>query len=224
MQAIDVPSPFGIYGEETSHKPSNDIVTAPRRLHKDNVQRTDFMAPGKRPLAVDEERTMPPKKLRGNEHYNSHARDPKPKVSPTAAPKLLAQNADLYLGLPCMDCGEDVGHKWDCHIGSTLNLALFSYKSADNITDIKPARNLTSLDYRKFFELTEQFDPGPRATHQTPLEAAPDDPEIAILGMADVIRNEYSYKRDPELHSLPDATMILLWAFKATPTMELIRE
>jgi hypothetical protein len=127
-QAIDVSNPFGIHGTETIHKPDNDLVTSPHRLHKVNVQRTVFTAPRKRPLKLDEDGMMLSKKLRDNDHYDSHARDPKPKVPPTAAAEPLAQNADLYHGLPCMDCGEDVGHKSDCHIGSRLTLASLSYK------------------------------------------------------------------------------------------------
>jgi len=41
--------------------------------------------------------------------------------------------------------------------------------------------------------------------------------------MAEVIRNEASYKDDPELHVLPDDLMIMLWAFKTAPGVEVIK-
>ncbi|KAL1793727.1 hypothetical protein ACET3X_008709 [Alternaria dauci] len=102
--------------------------------------------------------------------------------------------------LPCMDCGEFDGHTWDCHLGN-----------------IQPMQNLTILDYRTLTEAVEMFDPGPRKFHfDLHPEPEPEDGPTMIRGMAEVIRNEDSYKNDEELHSLPDGLMILVWGFKAT--------
>ncbi|CAO2649645.1 Nn.00g070300.m01.CDS01 [Neocucurbitaria sp. VM-36] len=116
------------------------------------------------------------------------------------------QASDIYSMLPCMDCGEDDGHKWDCHIGN-----------------IKPMDRLTALDYRNLAEAVERFDPGPWTTHFNQFrEAAPEDPEEQIRGMAEVIRNEDSYKNDTQLHGLSDDTMIMLWALKTSAGAEVI--
>jgi hypothetical protein len=40
--------------------------------------------------------------------------------------------------------------------------------------------------------------------------------------MAEVVRQEDSYKEDVELHGLPDDLMILLWAFKTSGGVEVI--
>ncbi|KAJ6198550.1 hypothetical protein J3E72DRAFT_374549 [Bipolaris maydis] len=108
--------------------------------------------------------------------------------------------------LPCIDCGDDDGHTNDCHIGN-LNFN----------------ENLTMLDYRILADIVEQFDPGPWTTHFDPYpEREPEDPQVQIAGIAEVIRNEDSYKDDSELHGLPDEYMIILWAFKTSDNVEVI--
>ena len=81
-------------------------------------------------------------------------------------------------------------------------------------TDLKPILNLTFLDYRSIADSVERFDPGPWTTHfdMSP-DPEPEDPATRLKGMAEVVRNEDSYKTNPELHELPDDLMVLLWAF-----------
>ncbi|EUC33919.1 hypothetical protein COCCADRAFT_94777 [Bipolaris zeicola 26-R-13] len=108
--------------------------------------------------------------------------------------------------LPCIDCGDNNGHARDCNIGN------LTFKE-----------HLTMLDYRVLADIVEQFDPGPWTTHFNPYrEPEPEDPRVQIAGMAEVIRNEDSYKNDPELHDLPDDLMIILWAFKTSDCVEVI--
>ncbi|KAH7345875.1 hypothetical protein BKA66DRAFT_576870 [Pyrenochaeta sp. MPI-SDFR-AT-0127] len=115
---------------------------------------------------------------------------------------------EAYSGLPCMDCELNVGHKWDCHIGN-----------------LKPMKNLTELDYRSLADAVERFDPGPWTTHFNLFpRTEPEEPAAQIEGMAAVIRDEASYKSDPELHVLPDEVMIMLWAFKVSPNVEVVEE
>lgn len=85
--------------------------------------------------------------------------------------------------------------------------------------------SLTVVDYRTFTDAVNRFDPGPWTTHfdQFP-EPEPEDPQTQIQGIAELIRNEDSYKNAPELHGLPDDTMIMLWAFKTSPGVEVIEE
>ncbi|KAF1850832.1 uncharacterized protein K460DRAFT_423380 [Cucurbitaria berberidis CBS 394.84] len=124
------------------------------------------------------------------------------------AEQLPHQASETYPGLPCMDCGKDEGHKWDCHIGN-----------------LEPMKNITILDYRNLSDAVQRFDPGPWTTHFNPAPAPePEDPETQMKGMAEFIRNEDSYKNDPDLHALPDDIMILLWAFKTSPGVDLIKE
>ncbi|KAH7386932.1 hypothetical protein DE146DRAFT_635705 [Phaeosphaeria sp. MPI-PUGE-AT-0046c] len=131
---------------------------------------------------------------------------------------------DMYPGLPCLDCGKESGHKLDCYIGSEL-IGVAMTTIANSATDLQPMENLTILDYRKFAESVELFDPGPWTTHQgPPPEPDPETAEEQIQGMAEVIRNEDSYKNDASLHSLPDEAMIMLWAFKTSPNVQLVDE
>jgi hypothetical protein len=84
-------------------------------------------------------------------------------------------------------------------------------------------QSLTTLDYRNLVESVERFDPGPWTTHQgIPPQSEPEDPLDQIRGMADVVRNEDGYKNDAELHSLPDGAMIMLWALKTSPDMQVV--
>ncbi|CAA9958152.1 hypothetical protein PTMSG1_01724 [Pyrenophora teres f. maculata] len=99
--------------------------------------------------------------------------------------------------LPCMDCGELERHTTDCHLAN-----------------LKPKDNLTMLDYRVLADAVERFDPGPWKTHFDQFPARePEDAATQIRGMAEIIRNEDSYKNNVELHRLPDDLMIMLWAF-----------
>jgi hypothetical protein len=132
---------------------------------------------------------------------------------------------DMYPGLPCMDCEEDIGHRWDCYVGSKLSTLLAHQSAADSSADFKPKENLTVLDYRALAESAALFDPGPWTTHQgPPPQPGPEDRLEQIRGMAEVIRNESSYKEDAQLHSLPDEAMIMLWAFKTSPNVEVVCE
>ncbi|KAF1946993.1 hypothetical protein EJ02DRAFT_449972 [Clathrospora elynae] len=107
-----------------------------------------------------------------------------------------------------MDCGEDDGHKWDCHIGN-----------------VKRMENLSVLDYNILADAVQRFDPGPWTTHfnQFP-EPESEDGETQVQEMAGVIRNEDSYKDDAELHILPNEAMIMLWAFKTADGVVVINE
>lgn len=84
---------------------------------------------------------------------------------------------------------------------------------------------MTVLDYRRLADAVERFDPGPWTTHFNPFPTPPpEESDTQISGMADVIRNEDSYKDDVELHGLPDSAMIVLWAFKTSPAVEVITQ
>ena len=95
---------------------------------------------------------------------------------------------------------------------------------ANILSDLKPQRRLTVLDHRNLADAVERFDPGPWTTHfDLYPEKDPEDPETQIRGMADIVRNETSYKNDPELHGLPDDFMILLWALKTSPGVTVLK-
>lgn len=86
-------------------------------------------------------------------------------------------------------------------------------------------KNLTMLDYRVLADCVKRFDPGPWTTHQgPPPEPEREHPEDEIRGMADIIRNEDTYKNDADLCLLPDNLMILVWAIKTAPNIEVIDE
>lgn len=47
---------------------------------------------------------------------------------------------------------------------------------------------------------------------------APPEPEPladTIAGMAEIVRKDKSYKKDPDLHGLPDQQMLLTWGLKS---------
>lgn len=89
---------------------------------------------------------------------------------------------------------------------------------------MKWMQNPTLLDYRTLTDAVEHFDPGPWTTHFDPPEPESEDAETQIRGMAEVIRNEDSYKNDQELHNLPDELMIILWAFKTSKGVRVVKE
>jgi len=87
----------------------------------------------------------------------------------------------------------------------------------------KPLNTLTILDYRDLTDAVHRFDPGPHTTHYVAApDPEPEDIETQILGMAEIIRNENSYKNDAELSNLPDAAMIFFWALKTSPNIEFL--
>jgi hypothetical protein len=173
----------------------------------------------KRPVEEDRNEVMQNKKLKGDtSHGDSQAPLPKQVQSSVSI-------TDICQDLPCMDCGEDVGHKSDCYIGSKLVGVLAMPAIANRVADLKPMENLTFLDYRTLADCARYHDPGPWTDHQgPPREPAREDPEIQLQGMADVIRNEECYKNDTELHSLPNDFMITLWALKTGSDTEVVCE
>jgi hypothetical protein len=93
--------------------------------------------------------------------------------------------------------------------------------------DLRPKSDLTVLDYRNLTESVMRFDPGPSSTHCNPSgpepeEREPEDPALDFKGMADIIKNEDSYKDDEALHALPDDLMMLQWAFKTSENVEIL--
>ncbi|KAH7074563.1 hypothetical protein BKA63DRAFT_470885 [Paraphoma chrysanthemicola] len=192
-------------GRTISSRPDPESRMSQPPVEQVTTPQTPSKSLRKRSVALTEDATRPHKKPKVIDHPMSQVDISDQNYPSPIAHGVVEKNTDMYLDLPCMDCGEDVGHKSDCHIGH-----------------LKPATNLSVLDYRKFSELTERFDPGPWTTHEVPAVSPSEDSEIAILGMADVIRNELSYKGDTELHPLPDAAMIMLWAFKTSPNIEIL--
>lgn len=74
-------------------------------------------------------------------------------------------------------------------------------------------------------DAVEQFDPGPWTVHfdQFP-EAEPEDMSVQIAGMAEIIRNEDSYKNDIKLHGLRDDHLVIIWALKMSEGIDVIDE
>jgi hypothetical protein len=67
--------------------------------------------PLKRSLVPSQSAPIQRKKLKGNDQEALPTTPSQEVLLPPASP-------DMDPGLPCIDCGEDTGHKWDCHIGS----------------------------------------------------------------------------------------------------------
>lgn len=81
------------------------------------------------------------------------------------------------------------------------------------------------LDHRSLADAVVRFDPGPWTSHYGPLASPePEDPAAQIAGIAAIVRNEESYKTDTGLHGLPDALLIMMWAFKTSAGVEILDE
>jgi hypothetical protein len=134
------------------------------------------------------------------------------KLSPAQPPSAPA-TFDPYPGLACMDCGEESGHTHQCHIASKLTQSHDIQTTAKHIADFLPSRPPNVLELRILADSTEFFDPGPWTTHQgPPPEPTPEDRAEEIRAMAEIVRNEPSYRNNPALHSLPDGLMVTFWA------------
>lgn len=69
---------------------------------------------------------------------------------------------------------------------------------------------------RAIAEAVERADPEKWRTHRGP----PPEPELEdhatkVKGLADIVRNEESYKTDPDLQGLPDDALVILWGLKS---------
>ncbi|RYO15457.1 hypothetical protein AA0111_g11692 [Alternaria arborescens] len=175
-----------------------------------------LMEPPDRPASVDNEhRQLPenkpsPQQELGQLNIGSPDVCGAEEVSRAQATEAVSESLRTYMedlnNLPCVDCGEYDGHTWDCHLGN-----------------IQPMQNLTMLDYRILAEAVNKFDPGPWTTHfETHPQPEVEDVETQIRGIAEVIRNEDSYKMDKELHNLSDEFMIMLWGFKTSDKVRVI--
>jgi hypothetical protein len=127
--------------------------------------------------------------------------------------QVFNQAVDMF---GCMDCGEPIGHKWSCNIGNIYMLPHPLPSSLTVTADIKPLTNPTALDLRTLSDAVTQFDPTPAKTshfNQFPTPP-PEGAEAQIKGMADIIRDEHSYKENSELAGLPDDVMVFIWALR----------
>lgn len=77
------------------------------------------------------------------------------------------------------------------------------------------------LQLRGMAALVEQFDPEPWRTHLgAPPTPPPEDHETKVAGMAEILRNEDSYKDDQDLQGLSDEALLFLWAFKTSDKID----
>ncbi|KAF2823895.1 hypothetical protein CC86DRAFT_61590 [Ophiobolus disseminans] len=182
------------------HKPSTpDLLNKKLQRHDIPTPAPNPANPLKRSLAPSNDKQLQPKKQKIHDQRDANDVISEPVQSPPEDP-------DMYPGLACMDCGEDVGHKWDCYIGN-----------------LKPLPKLTMLDYRNFADSVERFDPGPWTTHEPPqLQKEPEDPLLEIQGIAEFIRDQDTYKDDAALYALPNDLLILQWAFQTSPDVEMV--
>jgi hypothetical protein len=197
------------------------VVQHPQPANPKQTQEEEGQARSpKRSLEADTEQGQQAKRRKRGDYH-----DGTPEINPSVERSSPPTALDMYAELPCMDCGEMTGHKWDCHLGGHPLNNLTDAIDANEFTDIAPMKNLTVLDYRIFADSVEQLDPGPWTTHQgLAPEPEPEDPEAEIQGMAEIIRNEDTYMNDSNLHSLPDALMITLWALSTSPNSEVVYE
>ncbi|KAF2031443.1 hypothetical protein EK21DRAFT_88151 [Setomelanomma holmii] len=191
-----------------SHDSENTTSLGAKSPSQQEVERSkEPVASRKRPITSDGDVATSPKKPKGNDRHVSPVSFPVQKVPSLAGLVSTAEGHEVYLGIACMECGEELGHSGNCHVGNA-----------------ESPQNLTMLDYRNLADNAERFDPGPWTTHKSPAISEPQDADAAISGMASEIRNEDTYKSDPELHTLSDDHMIMLWAFKTSPDIEIIRD
>jgi hypothetical protein len=125
--------------------------------------------------------------------------------------------------LPCIDCGELEGHNYDCNIASTYCFHETTTKSTDKATGIMATEEgtINNLELQQIAEAVEYFDPERLREHQVPSQTQElEDYTTKVEGMAEVIRNEDSYKNDVELHKLSDDALLVCWAFRTSSKIQ----
>lgn len=72
---------------------------------------------------------------------------------------------------------------------------------------------------RDLAEMTEKFDPEHWREHhvQPPPSPETETAREKIPGLAAIVRNEESYKNDPDLQGLPEDALPLLWELNLYP-------
>ncbi|KAF2115081.1 hypothetical protein BDV96DRAFT_646930 [Lophiotrema nucula] len=106
--------------------------------------------------------------------------------------------------MPCVDCDGVGAHAFDCHLGS------FHFREP---------HELNVLELEDIAKAVECFDPEQwREHHNHPPSPPPEDPEVIWKGMADIVRNQDSYKNDTELNDLDlsDEEVVLLFVLRTT--------
>lgn len=83
-------------------------------------------------------------------------------------------------------------------------------------------------------DAVEKFDPKPSCTDPEDLQYVlssywdpPQTPEAETFGeklggMAAWVKKEESFQKDPDLHKIPDAPMLFLWAMKQSPNARVV--
>jgi hypothetical protein len=83
--------------------------------------------------------------------------------------------------------------------------------------ECKP-RKLTDLSVAELGQIAdavERNDPEQWREHRAPPPTPePEDYKTKVKEMADIVRNEESYKNDPVLHGLEDTALLILWALR----------
>ncbi|KAF2715216.1 hypothetical protein K504DRAFT_22305 [Pleomassaria siparia CBS 279.74] len=75
---------------------------------------------------------------------------------------------------------------------------------------------LNLFQERAIADAVERFDPENWRTHVGPCLPPPlEDHATKIKGMAELLRNEESYKDDKFLHGLSDDNLVLIWSLKS---------
>jgi hypothetical protein len=131
-------------------------------------------------------------------------------------------NPLLIEPFPCIDCGELGDHKYDCSIISTFPFPVIP----DGMSNIKTGieaniglnKKLNVYQEREIADAVTLFDPEKWRMHQNPAPPPPLEATATVYkGLAEIVRNEESYKHDPDLHGLEDDALVILWSLKSLP-------
>ncbi|KAF2639026.1 hypothetical protein P280DRAFT_508717 [Massarina eburnea CBS 473.64] len=98
--------------------------------------------------------------------------------------------------MPCVLCYEESIHKPDCRI--------------DYLKSVNPYL----LPVRQLYAPTKDELEQRRKRRESRRLPKPESLNDRFKGMAEIVRNEMSYKKDDDLHGLSDQSMVMAWALK----------
>jgi hypothetical protein len=85
--------------------------------------------------------------------------------------------------------------------------------------ECKPRKltELTIAQLGRIADAVEHNDPEQWREHQAPpATPEPEDYGTKVKEMAEIVRNEDTYKNDPVLHGLDDSALLILWALRTS--------
>lgn len=146
-----------------------------------------------------------------------------PDLKPTPKPITASHVVDVDVRLSCAYCGQVEGHESECLLGGKCILSLRLLPIADHSVGLDEPTDYNELDWSMLADAADRFNSDPSNMHEASL--AESEPETADgkISLVDFVKTQQSYKDNRELEELPDDVMVLQWAIKTLPDVEIER-